>query len=249
MAWKVVAASVAGKSHVDANVPCQDAHAFEDAGQALVAAVCDGAGSAASSDRGARVVADTVVRDLAAAVREGRIAADSTRETLEASAVAAVEHAREHLRADGAGTLREHATTLVCAILFERACHVLHVGDGVAVVRTRDPAAPAVVSAPANGEYANETYFVTADDWQAHLRIRSDVIEVDHALLMSDGAMAFAMSRGLAGPYGPFIDPVMRYVAAHTQREGCAALSTTLADPRTHAITGDDKSLLIALRT
>lgn len=248
MAWKVVAASVAGKSHVDANVPCQDAHAFEDAGQALVAAVCDGAGSAASSDRGARVVADTVVRALASAVRDGRIAADSTREMLEDSAVAAIERARDCLRADAAGTLRDHATTLVCAILFERACHVLHVGDGVAVIRARDPIAPAVVSLPENGEYANETYFVTGDDWRAHLRIRSDVIEVDHALLMSDGAMAFAMSRGLAGPYGPFVDPVLRYVAAHTQHDGCAALSTTLADPRTHAITGDDKTLLIALR-
>lgn len=248
MAWKVVAASVAGKSHLDANVPCQDAHAFEIVGEALVAAVCDGAGSALHSDRGARVVADTMVRDLAQAIRDGRIAADSGPDVLEMCAATSIEGARACLRQDVQGSLREYATTLVCVVMFPGRCHFAHIGDGVAVVRPLDASATDVVSLPANGEYANETFFATADDWRERLRIQSVAIEPGYALLMSDGAMPFAMARGLTCPYAPFMDPVLRYVAEHTEAEGGEALATTLADPRTHAITGDDKTLLIALR-
>ena len=63
---------------------------------------------------------------------------------------------------------------------------------------------------------------------------------------MSDGAAPFVMQRGAAGLFGPFIDPVDRYLATATQAAGDTALAGLLSDPRTHAITPDDKTLLIA---
>ncbi|MBB1634109.1 hypothetical protein A9975_25050 [Cupriavidus sp. UME77] len=66
--------------------------------------------------------------------------------------------------------------------------------------KARAAAAEPDIPLPANGEYANETYF------ERYLR---GVADID---------------------------------------EGNCALAATLDDPRTHHITGDDKTLLVALR-
>jgi hypothetical protein len=102
------------------------------------------------------------------------------------------------------------------------------------------------VSLPENGEYANETYFVTGDGWQAHLRLLPIPEPVTMIALMSDGAAPFVMQRGLGGLFRPFMDPVEQYLSTATQEAGDDALAGLLGDPRTHAITSDDKTLLIA---
>src|SRR5262249_9154167 len=52
--WQVIGASVQGRSHRRANLPCQDAHRWAPAGKGgVVAAVADGAGSAACAATGA----------------------------------------------------------------------------------------------------------------------------------------------------------------------------------------------------
>ena len=66
---------------------------------------------------------------------------------------------------------------------------------------------------------------------------------------MSDGCMPFAMSKNNGSLYAPFMDAVQGYLRTVDSVElGNAALASTLADPRTHQITGDDKTLLLALR-
>lgn len=67
--WRVVAASVCGASHEKTGQPCQDAHhwlALPDG--SVLAAVADGAGSAAFSDIGAARAAQTAVQTLATAL-------------------------------------------------------------------------------------------------------------------------------------------------------------------------------------
>lgn len=44
------------------------------------------------------------------------------------------------------------------------------------------------------------------------------------------------------------MDPVLRYLPQVSEVEGSEAIRATLDDPRTWAITGDDKTLLVALR-
>src|SRR5205085_8625169 len=121
-----------------------------------------------------------------------------------------------------------------------------HIGDGLAVVDASDET-PAVVSMPENGEYANETYFVSGEQWREHLRFTAFVPPMTRLALMSDGAMPFAMAKHNGGFYKPFMDPVEAYLAGVKEEEGSAALAGTLGDPRTHGITTDDKTLLIAL--
>jgi hypothetical protein len=104
-----------------------------------------------------------------------------------------------------------------------------------------------VLSLPENGEYANETYFVTGDDWRSHLRVTSFSGAIRSVALMSDGAMPFAINRAKTGMFGPFIDPVRSYLATVNETEGSEALLATLSDKRTWSITSDDKTLLLIL--
>lgn len=249
MGWRIYAASAVGSSHLDKGIPCQDACAFHCEGDVLAAVVCDGAGSAAHSDIGARLIADGLARALGERLQREPQLLDGPHEAFFEVAADAVAQARAALveRADADGrALGDYAATVVGYAGDGRRGWFLHIGDGIGVAESAD--AQAVVSLPANGEYANETWFVTGEGWRAQLRVLQVPAPTARLALMSDGAMPFAMARGNAALYAPFIDPVARFLATVDEAEGSRALHGTLADPRTHGITSDDKTLLIALQ-
>ena len=248
MAWRVHAAAVIGSSHIEGGIPCQDAFAHAVVGDTLLGVVCDGAGSKSLSHLGAQQVSSGVVARLQQ-VECGDLPLSALPDVDFARVVGdVVAQVREalQLEASNAGTeISEYACTLVGAVATAQGGRFFHVGDGLAVVEGGDE--PAVVSLPENGEYANETYFVTGEEWREHLRFTAFSGSLSRLALMSDGAMPFAMAKGNAGLFRPFMDPVEGYLASVSEDTGSAALAGTLGDPRTHGITSDDKTLLIAL--
>ncbi|MDR2837990.1 MAG: protein phosphatase 2C domain-containing protein [Azonexus sp.] len=243
----MLAASATGRAHLDGGLPCQDAHAFVQTGQALVAVVCDGAGSAAHSDVGAQQVSRSVATALAAALQTGPLALSDAalRPVIETT----LDNAREQLTLQAARqglNLSDYACTLVGVVAEPHGGWFFHIGDGVAACVFQGDL-PDAVSLPANGEYANETWFVTSSDWREQLRLDRFEGAVQALVLMSDGVQPFAMARGGDRLFAPFMTPVLRYLADVDDAQGNQALHATLADPRTDAITGDDKTLLIAL--
>ena len=104
-----------------------------------------------------------------------------------------------------------------------------------------------ILSLPENGEYANETYFITGDDWLPHLRTTPFAGTIRCVSLMSDGAMPFAVNKGKTGMSGPFIDPVRSYLTSVSEAEGSEVLLATLSGERIWPITSDDYSLILIL--
>lgn len=248
MGWSIFAASAVGASHVAGGLPCQDAFAHARCGDWFAGVVCDGAGSAPRSDEGARRIAEQVVGILAGPeVRAEALA------TLDAAGFKTrVTHALETARSDLAAfaeaeraPLKAFAATVVGALVGPEGGWLFHIGDGIGVARLADADR---ISAPANGEYANQTFFLTQKDWREQLRITPVGAPVRSILLMSDGAMSFVMGPGGRSVYAPFFDPVDRFLADQDEATGSEALAATLADARTEHITGDDKTLLIARR-
>jgi len=240
--WRVFAASAIGKGHIDVGLPCQDACELVIDNERLVAVVCDGAGSASQSDIGARECADSICRILSGVAGSSSSCIDQR--VIEQ----AIESARAHiqLRADDlALPSRELACTVVGAVLFWDGGCLFHIGDGMAVVELSDDST--ILSLPENGEYTNETYFVTGDDWRDHVRVTPFSGAIRYVSLMSDGVMPFAVNRAKTGMFGPFINPVRSYLATVGEAEGSEALLATLSDERTWSITSDDKSLLLIL--
>ncbi len=250
--WRIFAASATGKSHADRGVPCQDAFAHALVGDVLIAVVCDGAGSARYSQAGAEFIARSVVHALSTRVGQGEELPELSGDQFEQAVASVIGLARNALqevaRAAGAG-MADYASTLVGVVATPERGSFFHIGDGVGVAQPCDTTAVPDISLPANGEYANETYFVTGPHWRERLKVLPIRQPLRGVVLMSDGAMPFAMSKGNAGLYPPFMTPVERYLLGVAgEDEGNRALAATLDDPRTHHITGDDKTLLIALR-
>lgn len=244
--WRVFGASVAGKSHLDKGIPCQDAHAHAKVGASLVAVVCDGAGSARHSELGAQFVANTLAQALADALRQGASIQDLHDGAL-ACAMAQVRGGLEALADNHGAVLGDYATTVVGAVMGPSVGLFFHLGDGVGVAQLNDGGE--VISLPANGEYANETYFLSGERWRDQLRLLPIPRCVRGLVLMSDGCMPFAMSKHNVSLYAPFMGAVQNYLSCMDDIVlGEQALAHTLLDPRTHQITGDDKTLLIALR-
>ena len=245
MAWRVYAAAAIGSSHLEIGTPCQDAFAHAVLGDTLVAVVCDGAGSQPLSHVGAQTLSRRVVELLADEVADG--IAGQAPSQLELVIGETIAQARAELRATAVAAgveLSAYACTLVGAIAHAQGGVFFHVGDGLAVAEAGESA---LVSLPENGEYANETYFVSGAEWCEHLRFTHLGTPSQRIALMSDGAMPFAMAKGNGGTYRPFMDPVEAFLASVDEAAGSAALAGTLGDPRTHGITSDDKTLLIAL--
>ena len=242
--WRAVGAAVRGAAHVADGTPCQDAFAIEHARPWLVAAVCDGAGSSLRADLGATAGARAVVERLRMSCQAASPPPD--RPYWEREARRAVRAARSAIgEAVGGETpdgLATAHTTLVAVVAHAGGGAFLHVGDGLAAAIT---ASGTVTSAPENGAYANETFFLTEPDWEAHLRVTLFAGPVESLWLLSDGAAALATDA--AGRLLPgFTEPVAAYLQAATPDDAEAALRDTLASPASAHLTNDDKTLVWA---
>ena len=256
MNWRVFLASATGKRHLEEGTPCQDygCHGFSRG--LFVGVVCDGAGSAPESRKGAEFVAQKLVAYLPDALADefqGAADVDVFRVAVEA----VLERARLELaeqqgicdpqdEGTGNASLRDYACTLVGCVSGEGRGFFFHIGDGFAV-HLNGPG-PSTISFPENGEYSNETYFVTDRDWRDHLRLTPFVNGEGESLvgLMTDGSSPFVIDRDRTGFYRPFIDPVANYLRAATETDGSQALQNLLENERTYEITSDDKTLLLA---
>lgn len=248
MTWRTFAASAIGKYHIDNGIPCQDDFDYRVVGDTFVGVVCDGAGSSAHSEIGAKECSRTVVESIAAKLTSDSISPleqACSREFLE-SIVGLVRTRLQTIADDSGFQFHDLSCTLVgCVASPEGGC-LFHIGDGFGVADVNDMGP--ILSIPENGEYANETYFVTANDWAARLRITSlPPVQSGRIALMSDGAAPFVVNREQTGLFAPFITPVSKFLLGASQEEGDLGLKDTLADERTYAITGDDKTLMIAI--
>jgi hypothetical protein len=239
--WQVYAASATGAAHLARDIPCQDAFHWAAVDERLVAAVCDGAGSASQSATGADFVSRQLVERLSWQP-SGALTPELIQQMLEQ-----IRMDLYFLATEANNQLEDYACTLVAAWIDEQQVCLIHLGDGVAAVRAAS--GDEQLSVPENGEYANQTWFLTSENWREHLRITFVSLPVDQLILMSDGVQPFALDKSGQALFDPFMGPVIRYLQQTAEEPGSSALQATLGDPRTSEITGDDKTLLIALRS
>ncbi len=247
MKWKVFRASATGKYHLVNDEPCQDAAHHTVVGDVFIGAVCDGAGSAEQGQHGAEFFSKRVIELIAEAVQAGEFAASSA--DYAAFLAPHIERARGELHEVAVAqerTLRDYACTFVGCITSPHGGCFFHIGDGCGVYMQGDGAS--VLSQPENGEFSDETYFVTDDYWREHLRVTPLAATSQGVIgLMSDGAMPFAINRARDGFYRPFIDPVVNFLRNASEPNGSEALQNMLSSEKTCEITADDKTLLLAL--
>jgi len=247
--WHAIHARATGTSHVASGMPCQDREAYRlvdnaDGGEAAIGIVCDGAGSALYSDLGAEIVSTTLRSTAAAFLSQygsSAISAVDLREWI----VDIREQVGRHATAQDAET-RDYA----CTLLFILACdeHTIcgQIGDGAIIVK--DQSDLHVPIWPDNGEYANQTFFITHDDSEARLHV-AKIGPITDFVVFSDGLQRIALDDAGKRAHPAFINPLIATVRASDALETTQAeLERFLQSQRINARTDDDKSIVIACR-
>jgi hypothetical protein len=243
--------------------------------QTLVAAVADGAGSAALAEHGAGIAVKAVCDLLSRELDEGRSDYDAMLREAAAEARKAV---FAEARRRGVEP-RELASTLLVVVVGPDGGSALQIGDGVIVVSdggngwgwvfwpqrgeyanqisnpNRDTTRFRWIFWPQRGEYANTTYFLTDTDALERLRVAPRLGKVTDIALMTDGLESLALRYASTAVYGPFFRGMFRPIldageaSVNKDREIkhlSASLDRFLSSDRVRSRTDDDVSLVLA---
>jgi hypothetical protein len=245
----VAAVSARGTSHEKKGQPCQDANAFEILPSGvLVAAVADGAGSAARSEMGSALAVHTA---LASIRRDTGVTLPVDEREWRVVLKKALEVSRQSLE-DQAASLgissRELATTLIVVAATADGVAVAQIGDGAAVARDSEGAVVGLTQ-PRAGEYINETTFLISPNAIEDAQCVYWPGKATHLAVLSDGLQMLALKMPCGLPHDPFFAPLFRFVEqVQDAEEANEKLSALLRSPRVTARCVDDLTLLLAAR-
>ncbi len=253
--WLHSGASVVGQSHLTTSTPCQDKFEIQTSGDGewLAIAVCDGAGSAEFAEIGASVTSNHFCKELIKLSQE--LSTRLPGEWINDFVIDCVIRVREQLRKVAkSDDIRKYHCTLVAALIGKSGGFSIHIGDGAllggsfAQTSNSGPIelnSDFFISKPENGEYANETYFITEGSWVKHLRI-SPLPALDWLIVCTDGGASLALDNELdvkPNFVAPFIEAQINQKFADS-----SYVENILSDSKANKLTTDDKTIILAVR-
>ena len=253
--WRAVGGVVRGPSHKTSGQPCQDAACWDILPDGIfVAAVADGAGTAAFSDIGARLAATSAVEAMKRRLADegpeqvGPAAEDTVWQQLLSSAVQDARNAVEAEAARRQISPRELASTLIIVVATPSLVAAAQVGDGAAVAADTAGQLTALTT-PAVGEYLNETVFLISPGALEGLQTVVWRGAAANLAIFSDGLQMLALKMPAGTPHAPFFAPLFRF-AAQTREQAAAQveLETFLQSPNVRQRSDDDVTLLLVAR-
>ena len=245
--WKAVGKSVIGASHLRGQVPCQDSSDYLrcqiDGEAALIIGISDGAGSAAHSHLGLQEAVAALMRQAASFKRA---IADITREDVRtwlANTLAHLTAVAEREKIE----IKDLACTVLVAVLGDRHAVFAQIGDGAWIVETNGVFG--AVTWPQNGEFANETKFITSPDALDSLQFQQCCEPLTAAAGFTDGVQALALDLAAKSVHAPFFESM--FAALRDCEDETSLLSpliSFLSSDRVNERTDDDKTLVLARR-
>lgn len=244
----IFGASVIGPLHIQKNILCQDACAYEFSpfGWGAIA-VADGLGSASKSEIGAKTAVGAAIQAIKAII-EGKMKEEIN---LHDTAREAVNFARKELEEKAIEeqcNLRDLATTLIVVIILENNIAVAHIGDG-AVVAKKDEGL-ILVSGPGESEYVNEVVPLTSKGWEEFLKIIPRVSDIEYVAVFTDGCQRAALRKiqNDLEPYNRFFAPLFSYAKELDDLSmGEQDIRDLLASQKISEHSEDDKTLVISV--
>lgn len=247
--WITAYASVIGSSHKKSGYPCQDASIVKISpdGRWLVIVVSDGAGTAAKAEIGSRHVSAYFADELLKLVQELQKRAPG--HWINDFVISKVLETRSALRnLAKSDDIRDYNCTLVACLLGPSGGFSIHIGDGSVIGGSfADLSDSTFLSPPENGEYSNETYFITEGDWVKHLRVMP-MPKLDWVLCCTDGGGDIALITDKE-PKNGFLRPVLSAVfQENEQASRNDILRSFLENPQADKATSDDKTIVFAIK-
>lgn len=249
--WVYSYSSVIGQGHVKTGLPCQDSSSVSESadGKWLAIVVSDGAGSAKHSQISSNFVTEFFSKSLISLSEE--LEKREPGAWINDYVVESILKARYELRAIAkSDNLRDYHCTLLACLIGETGGFLIHIGDGAAFGGKSISAnikADYFSSLPENGEYSNETFFITEADWIKRLRI-TPINSLDWIMLGTDGGTSLSMVNDSEPKWG-FVAPLFNMIKKEKSQTGRNnKLKSILADVQADKLTGDDKTICLAFR-
>lgn len=185
--WNIIQCAVQGRSHIKANIPCQDKTYSVVINNTQVIALADGAGSAKLSHYGAETVTKYICHELIkkfdSYYNDSNGAA--VKQQLLEGLLEDLKKRSEQLECE----IKELASTLLVVAVKGDKFIIAHIGDGVIGYLKNNELK--IASEPSNGEFINTTVFTTSKDAIMTMKlIKGSLGEIKGFVLMSDGTEA-----------------------------------------------------------
>ncbi len=243
-----VAATTIGASHIESGRSGEDWYALScsEDGKWTSAVVCDGCGSVSHALEGAKFISTFIAEYLTAMAPdlERRGPGEWTVDRI----ITIVVKLREAMRSNFETPITDYSATIVAAMVSRAGGFIVHIGDGIASVFSADKTATGLnlrvvgQSDPENGEYANETYYVTAPDWLRHLRV-TPFGAADCILLSTDGAQSLFYKANT--PRADEISTMLRDLSLLAPDDAGKFLENILNGDMANSLSNDDKTLVV----
>ena len=213
----------------------------------MLAAVADGAGSAALGDIGAAVAAQAGAEKLYSQMTQPLGPQDDKAwYSLLTESLKAAKDAVEAEAMEKQVQARDLATTLILVVATPGVIAIAQVGDGAAVVGDAEGNTMAL-TAPQSGEYINETTFLISPDALDSAQVTVWRGSASHVAAFSDGLQMLALKMPEGTPHTPFFSPLFRFMADVTDESGAKEqLVAFLSSPRVSQRTDDDLTVVLA---
>jgi hypothetical protein len=220
-----------------------------DSQEVLVAAVADGAGSAALSQEGASLAVRLFLEEFGTAA--------AMRSNLQELDLPFVQDWVVRLKAEIAEmaeagrTPRDYACTFLGAVVGPDHAVYVQIGDGAIVASGPKPSVCDWVFWPQHGEFANQTNFVTMDQVLDVLEFTSVPGRIEELALFSDGLERLVLNLAAETVHLPALAPIFGWLVGTQPGAGgemSDALVAYLSSNHVNGRTDDDKTLVMATR-
>ena len=196
--WIIVGASVRGNGHIQSDMPCQDNHRFESIGDGWgIAIVSDGAGSAAHSELGSKVVVERGMTHFKNLIEKEEWMKNNVLPT-DVEWLQKSYYVLKAIRDDVVMVSKKNnvevkslSATCLAVIYSPLGLLAAHVGDGRMGYKSVKGEWKAMMT-PHKGEEANQTIFIVSDFWSIPNYVLSDVL-VPESIVVREPVKAFAL--------------------------------------------------------
>lgn len=249
--FNAIVASAIGSSHEKRGEEKQDSvNTVKDKKGNIAFCLSDGAGSSKLSKLSSQMTVQHISNTLINLPKE--IEKKGVGSWINDFVVRSILDLRENFFSEfGTYDLRDYHCTLVAGVIFDGNCLLAHIGDGAIIAGTcmNHNSVFALndtlfVSEAENGEYKNETFFVTEPHWLSHLRIKF-VPEVDWIIAGTDGGLDLISNGDRINDH--YVSELLSAIINKPERKQNQVLRSYLTSPDADQITNDDKSLIVCL--